>query len=108
MNAYLSPEVDADLWALPSGESSHSILASAISQVSRTERLGSFKYCSRVGIEHSDEMAPMASAAYRILAASMHSRGRRTSCLTIGSSFKFASTCCKTGKATGFFIWPRQ
>jgi len=60
---HLFSEVGAELWDCPSGELSHSILASAISQVSRTERLGSSRYRLRIGIEDSDEMAPMASAA---------------------------------------------
>lgn len=63
---HLSSEVGAELWDFPSSELSHSILASAISQVSRTERLGSPRYRLRTGIEDSDEMAPMASAAYRV------------------------------------------
>jgi len=62
-HAHLSSEVGAELWDFPSGELSHSILASAISQVSRTERLGSSRYRLRTGIDDSDEMAPMASAA---------------------------------------------
>ena len=60
---HLSSGVGAEWWPFPSGELSHSILASAISQVSRTERLGSSRYRLRTGIEASDEMAPMASAA---------------------------------------------
>ena len=63
--------VGAEWCALPSGELSHSILASAISQVSRTERFGSFRYRLRTGIEDSNEMAPMASAACGILVGSM-------------------------------------
>ena len=64
-------DMDAEWCALPSGELSHSILASAISQVSRTERFESFRYRLRTGMEDSNEMAPMASAAYSILAESM-------------------------------------
>ena len=60
---HLSSKVGAERWAFPSGELSHSILASAISQVSRTERLESSRYRLRTGIENSDEIAPMASAA---------------------------------------------
>jgi hypothetical protein len=73
-NVYLSSVVDAEQWTFPSGELSHSILASAISQVSRTERLESFRYRLRTGIEDSDEIAPMASAAYGALAASMNNK----------------------------------
>lgn len=51
-------------WFWPSGELSHSIFASAISQVSRTLRLESVKNSLRMGREEEEDIAPIASAAY--------------------------------------------
>jgi hypothetical protein len=50
-------------WRCPSSELSHSIFASAISQVSRIERSESFRYFLRTGIDEAKEIAPIASAA---------------------------------------------
>lgn len=95
---------------LPSSELSHSILAKAISQVSLTDLLSSFRYCFRSGIDASEEIAPMASAAFFSLSSRWYPciYDRPTSCLTIGSSFLSESTCSNTGNAMGFLIWPRQ
>jgi hypothetical protein len=53
-----------DRWRCPSSEFSHSSFASAISHVSRTVRLGSFRYFLSKGIDEAEDIAPIASAAY--------------------------------------------
>lgn len=52
-----------DWWCCPSSELSHSIFARAISHVSRTVRLESFRYFSSTGTDEAEEIAPIASAA---------------------------------------------
>lgn len=59
----LSEESSARACFWPSGELSHSIFASAISQVSRTLRLESVKNSLRMGREEEEDIAPIASAA---------------------------------------------
>jgi hypothetical protein len=89
----------------PSSELSHWILAIAISHVSRTARLGSERYCSRIGREDAQDMAPIASAAY-----STHQRyfgGKPNECTswrTIGSSDSSLRTDVRTGRASGSLI----
>jgi hypothetical protein len=52
----------------PSSELSHCIFAIAISHVSRTDRLGSLRYCWSIGSDSEAEIAPIASAAYLVCA----------------------------------------
>lgn len=97
---------------LPSSELSHSILAIAISHVSRTARSGSAKYRRKIGTESRDEMAPRASAAYLIfivVTKTLVCHGERhTSCRTIGSSEESSKTDSRVGRAAKSFICPRQ
>lgn len=65
-DAYWISSVAVERCRLPSSELSHSILASAISQVSRTARSLSPQYFLRTGSDAVEEMAPIASAAYRL------------------------------------------
>lgn len=59
----LSVELSAIACFWPSEESSHSIFAIAISQVSRTLRLESVRNSLRIGREEREDIAPIASAA---------------------------------------------
>ena len=95
---------------LPSSELSQSIFARAISQVSRTLRLGSDRYSRRIGTDVVDEIAPIASAACpaRLCVRERYVAGRHTSCRTIGSSSSFRKTDSRTDNADVRFIWPRQ
>ena len=55
--------VDSRVYLCPSSELSHSILAIAISQVSRTVLSESARNSLRIGRDDASEIAPIASAA---------------------------------------------